>query len=90
MPKVKVTGNRGWWREYFKDHLRLATNHVDASSTGKLKVMCLRHLDMDIAAVIEEDKAEVQSNWRVIIRSVEQIEEECKQIADDNCSSCNY
>ena len=90
MPKIKVTGNHGWWREYFKDHLRLATNHVDASSTGKLKVMCLQHLDMDIAAVIEEDKAEVQSNWHVIIRSVEQIEEECKQIADDNYSSCNY
>lgn len=52
--------------------------------------MCLRHLDMDIAAVIEENKAEVEGNRRAIAWSVDQIEEECKQINSMDYRLCYY
>lgn len=68
----------------------MAAGHSSASATGKPKVMCLRHLDMDIAAVIEENKAEVEGNRRAIAWSVDQIEEECKQINSMDYRLCYY
>lgn len=79
----KAIGSRGWWREYFKDHPRLNSNDPNAYATGKPKVMCLRHIDRDIASVIAEEKAEVEGNRRIVVRSAEQIEDECESFSID-------
>lgn len=75
MPKA---GSRGWWREYFKDHPRLSNNDADALATGKPKLMCQRHLDMGIATVMHEEQLEVEGNRRAVVRSIEQIEDDCE------------
>ena len=46
--------------------------------------MYQQHLDIGIAAVLEEDKADMEGNRWVIVQSVDQIEEVCKQI-NINC-----
>ena len=46
--------------------------------------MYQQHLDIGIATVLEEDKADMDGNRWVIVQSVDQIEEVCKQI-NINC-----
>ncbi|GLB43959.1 putative protein of unknown function (DUF 659) [Lyophyllum shimeji] len=87
MPAIR-SASRGWWREYFYDHPKLASKDpiafVGTGSSAKAKVYCKQCFNAHIAAAQLQDNTDVQLGRIVTAREWRDIETQLWSTRDDN------